>query len=153
MQHRRDHLGALNSVKCPELGQLLYDWFIDCIQVYKARLSYGLFLWKARHLKQRLLDAGYEPQAMPTLEGEAAKSWLRRWRKKFDVVIRRRVKHLKVSWKKLKERVRVYLENAFVLRFLWFRCYGETDEMGVVGPETSLVQQHRSRWKLRSYRL
>ena len=35
------------------------------------------------------------------------------------------MKHLKVSWDVVKQRVRVYLKNVFVLRFLWKKCYGD----------------------------
>ena len=83
-------------VKCPELGELLYDWFIDCLQMY-ARVNQPLCLAQARFLKQRLLERGYEPQAMPNLDGEAGKSWFRRWRKKLRVVIRKKVKHLNIT--------------------------------------------------------
>jgi len=109
---KRSLEGAKNSLKCPELGQLLYDWFIDCLQLYNARLHQPLFLERARFLLQRLLDRGYEPHQMPNLAYEAGKSWFRRWRKRFRVVARKTVKHLKVSWAKLKMRVRVYLKGS-----------------------------------------
>ena len=122
---KRSDGGSLNSTECPELGQLLYEWFIDCLQIFNARVDGPLFLSRARYLKERVLDAGYQPQAMPSMSGEAGKSWFRRWRKRFRVVSRKTVKHLKVSWSKLRQRVRVYLKNVFALRFLWLRCFGE----------------------------
>lgn len=121
-RQKRSWGGALNAVKCPELGQLLYDWFIDCVQVYRARVNSSLIMGQARYLAKRLQNQGYEPNLIPKLTGEAAKSWFRRWRKRRGVV-NRRVKHLKVLWRKLKERVRVYLQNVFALRFLWQRCF------------------------------
>ena len=78
---------------------------------------------------QRLLDDGYEPHLLPNLSGEAGKTWLRRWRHRFNVVSRKTVKHLKVSWAKLKQRVRVFVKNVFALRFLWRRCFGDELEM------------------------
>ena len=114
-KQRRSKGGSQNAVKCPELGQLLYDWFIDCLQSY-SRVNYSLLIGAARDLKQRLLLQGYEPQLMPSLDGEAGYSWLRRWRKKFNISSRK-VKHLKVSRAKLKQRVRVYLKNVSALRF------------------------------------
>ena len=89
--------GSLNRILCPELGHLLYDWFIDCIQVYNARVNHQLFMRQAQYLKQRLLDNGYRPDSLPNLEGEAGKSWFRRWRRRFNVRSRQKVKHLKVS--------------------------------------------------------
>ena len=126
---KRSYGGRRNATKCPELGQLLYDWFIDCLQICNARVDQPLFLSQARYLKERLLDAGYQPQAMPSMSGEAGKSWFRRWRKRLRVVSRKTVKHLKVSWSKLRHRVRVYLKNVFALLFLWLRCFGEHKQM------------------------
>ena len=96
--------GSLNRTKCPEIGQLLYDWFIDCLQIC-SRVTQPLLIIQARRIKQQLINARYDPQAMPNLEGQAGKSWIRRWMRKFDIVRRRTVKHLKVSWVKLKKRV------------------------------------------------
>ena len=95
---KRSKAASRNALKCPELGQLLYDWFIDCLQIYNCRVHQPLFLARAQYLKQRLLDQGYDPEMMPSLEGEAGKSWFWRWRKRFRVVARKTVKHLKVSW-------------------------------------------------------
>ena len=97
----------MNATKCPELGQLLYDWFIDCLQIYKARVNAGIFLWKARHLQQRLIAAGYDAEKMPSLAGGAGRSWFLRWRKRFKVKSRRWVKHLKVP-PKVKEQLREF---------------------------------------------
>ena len=128
-QQKRSAGGTFNALKCPELGQLLYDWFIDCIQLYRARTDYSLFLHQAKYLRQRLLDQGYEPQNLPQLDGAAGKQWLLRWRRRFRIIARKTVKHLKVSKKKLKARVRVFLKNCFALRYLWLRCFGEARKM------------------------
>ena len=34
---RRDLGVELNALKCPEVGQLLYNWFIDCVQILRGR--------------------------------------------------------------------------------------------------------------------
>ena len=84
---RRSGGAAYNRVLCPELGQLLYDWFIDTIQLYKARTNGPLILWKARELRLSFLDTyGYNPQSMPNLEKSAGDSWFKGWRKFYDVV-------------------------------------------------------------------
>ena len=126
---KRSNAGRDNSLKCPELGQLLYDWFIDCLQLYNCRVHQPLCMEKAHYLKKRLLDGGFDPMLLPSLEYSAGKSWFRRWRKRFRVVARKTVKHLKVSWAKVKERVRVYLKNVFALRFLWLKCHGADRQM------------------------
>ena len=45
------------------------------------------------------------------------------------MLVEKRVKHLKVSWSNLRQRVRVFLKNVFALRFLWRRCFGELNKM------------------------
>ena len=66
---------------------------------------------------------GYEPTQLPILLGSAGRSWFGRWRNRYGVKFRTTVKHLKVSWAKLRQRVRVYLKNVFALRLLWAKCY------------------------------
>ena len=114
---KRSNGGSHNSTKCPELGELLYDWFIVSMQIYHARTDQPLFLPQARCLSQRLLQAGYGPAMMPNLEGEAGNSWFHTWRKRKAVVIRKTVKHQKVSYAKLKQRVQVFFKNISPLRF------------------------------------
>ena len=133
---------CLNGVKCPELGQLLYDWFIDCIQTYNARVNHGLFLFEARYLRQRLLDAGYEPQTMPKLEGEAGKSWFRRWRKQFCVVSRNGETSKGVAEQIEAASASLFEECVFFATFMAPLLRRQTDEMGVLGPKTRLVQQY-----------
>ena len=40
--------GELNSLKCPDIGQLLYTWFIDCVQVLRSRVDSMLIMRHAR---------------------------------------------------------------------------------------------------------
>ena len=124
---KRWKVGSQNSTKCPELGELLYDWFIDTLQIYHARTDQPLFLPQARCLSQRLLQAGYGPAKMPNLEGEAGNSWFHTWRKRKAVVIRKTVKHQEVSYANLKQRVQVIFKNISALRFLWRICFGEVE--------------------------
>ena len=120
---------ADNALKSPELGQLLYDWFIDCLQLFNCRVHQPMCMARAQYLKNRMLDEGYNPRLLPSLVSEAGKTWFRRWRERFEIVSRKTVKHLKVSWAKLKKRVRVYLKNVFALRFLWIKCHGPDKPM------------------------
>ena len=70
--------GELNSLKCPELGQHLYSWFIDCVQVLRCRVVASLLMQHARFLKQRLLELGYQLSKLPTLRGSGGRSWFGR---------------------------------------------------------------------------
>ena len=65
---------------------------------------------------------------MPNLEKSAGDSWFKRWRKNYDMVSKK-TKHLKVSWKKIKERVKVFIKNVFALRFFWRRLHADAVEM------------------------
>ena len=115
----------MNSVKCPELSKLLYCWFIDCVQALRCRVDSNLMKMHAQALRQRFLAQGFPPTELPKLEGEAWKSWYRKWRKRNSVTFKQKVKHLKVSWAKIMVRVRLYLKNVFALRFLWQKCFGD----------------------------
>ena len=53
---KRSKGGSQNRTLCPELGQLLYDWFIDCVQIYRSRVNYALIYAHARYF------ASYEYQ-------------------------------------------------------------------------------------------
>jgi len=107
---RRHYGGEFNALKCPELGQLLYCFLIDCVQSLRCRVD-GTFLMRhAQFLKQRLLENGSEPTDLPKLEGASWKSWFQRWRHRFDVRFMKAVKHLK---KYLGQRLRK--ESAFIL--------------------------------------
>ena len=68
---RRSKGGSTNALKCPELGQLLYDWFIDCLKLYKARTTNHLIMRQARELHARLQTSGYSQQSLPNLTGNA----------------------------------------------------------------------------------
>ena len=87
---KRSQESSLNKRKCPELAQLLYACLIDGPHTYKAGID-GFFLRRqARCLAQHLLDIGYPPQEMPKLTGNGWYQWLRRWRRRYGVAIRRR---------------------------------------------------------------
>ena len=125
-KQKRNYGGELNALKCPELGQLLYTFFIDCVQSLRCRVDGNFLMREALFLKQRFVELGHEPTELPQLGGGSWKSWFFRWRDRFDVHFMKAVKHLKISWKKVKTRVRVFLKNVFVLRFLWKKCFGDT---------------------------
>ena len=66
---RRKLGGELNSVKCLELGQLLYTWFIDCVQIRRSQVDSLLLMRYAQFSKERFLAQGYEPTLLPKLTG------------------------------------------------------------------------------------
>ena len=84
-EQRRSTNGSANALKCPELGQLLYDWFNECIVVLHARATNHLILCHARILHSRFLSLGYQPHMLPNLTGKAGINWIHRWRKRFGI--------------------------------------------------------------------
>ena len=96
---RRDLGGELNALKCPEIGQLLYNWFIDCVQILRGRADGTFIMRQAYLLKERFLLCGCKPDSLPKLLGKAGDSWFYRWRKRFDVSFMKSVKRLKCRGK------------------------------------------------------
>ena len=99
----------------------------ECNEVPGARAAAATnhrILCHARKLHARFLSEGYQPHMLPNLTGRAGNKWFHRWRKRFGIKDLKKVRHFKVSWATLKQRVRVYLKNVFALRFLWRLCFG-----------------------------
>ena len=64
--------------------------------------------------------------ALPKLEGNAGHKWFERWRKGYGIVKKVTGMKLKVPWKKVKRRIKVFLENIFRLRAFWELCHPGT---------------------------
>ena len=82
---RRSHGGTLNALKCPELGALLYDWFIGCLHSYHARATNTLLLQQARVILGRMIATGYQPHNPPDVRGKHGTNWMVRWRRMYGV--------------------------------------------------------------------
>ena len=106
---------SLNKRKCPELAQLLDAWLYNSPQAYKFGIEWFFFRRQARCLAQHLLDIGYPPQEMPKLTGNGWSQWLRRWRRRYGVAIRRR-QPLPPAKSTLRDRLHWY--NVLRLRLL-----------------------------------
>ena len=84
--HQRRHFGGeMNALKCPELGELLYTFFIDCVQSLRCRVDGNFLLRHAIFLKRRFIEKGCKASELPQLGPSAWKSWFYRWRKRFNV--------------------------------------------------------------------
>ena len=111
--------GAKNSVKAPGLAFMLLQFFVDHVQVLRARVDSALLMQEARRLKDVLLYQGVAGHAMPKLVGQAGVSWFRRWRLSYNISFRATGMQLKVAWRKVVRRVRTELSNIFRLREFW----------------------------------
>ena len=55
-KQKREFGGEQNALKCPELGELLYVFFIDCVQSLRCRVDGNFMMRHALFLKQRFLE-------------------------------------------------------------------------------------------------
>ena len=122
---RRHGGGAPGCMKCPEIGDELYAWFVDTINNVKGRMPSSLLLEKAR-VFERDLQAWWHEQkeagrvapsqalSTPTLNH----SWLRRWRRLHSVSWRSVNLRFKCSRGVLKSRLKVFWGNVLRVRFL-----------------------------------
>ena len=69
-QQRRHCGGEMHSLKCPELGELLYTFVIDCVQVPRCRVDGNFLLRHAIFLKHRFLDKGVPRSELPALRAD-----------------------------------------------------------------------------------
>jgi len=109
----------VNAQKALGIDQLLLDFFVDEVQSLHLRGDSTLMMNHARELRARLVEQGYPEADLPKLIGAAGKSWFLRWRKRHGIAYKQLGMRLKVSWRKVKNRVKVLLGNIFRLRTLW----------------------------------
>jgi len=77
---KRNSSAASNATKALGLGHMLLQFFVDEVRFLSCRADSSLLMDKARSLRQTLLDQGWAECDVPRLEGQAGKSWFRRWR-------------------------------------------------------------------------
>ena len=108
--------GAYNALKGGGgLWFALLQWFVDELQGCKLRIDSSILLEKARAMRQFLIDEhGLPASDLPLLEPDnTGYHWLHRWRKHYNISKRYHWNKLKVSWAKIKGRVRTFLTNIF----------------------------------------
>lgn len=115
--------GALNSQKAMGLGFELLQYFVDHVQRLMSRTDSSMLMKKVRELRQDLINKHWKEAELPRLDGAAGRNWFLRWRKHYRIVLKTTGMKLKVSWIKLKRRIRVFLGNIFRLRAFWEICH------------------------------
>jgi hypothetical protein len=118
--------GALNSRKAAGLGFALLQWFVDHVQRLMSRADSCMLMNKARELRAELVHGGWPEADLPKLVGNAGHQWFRRWRLMYGIVRKVVGMKLKVSWRKVKRRIFVFLGNIFRLRAFWEICHPGT---------------------------
>ena len=108
--------GAYNALKGGGgLQFALLQWFVDVLQGCKLRVDSSMLLEKAREMRQFLIDEhGLPASDLPLLESDnTGYQWLHRWRISHNLSKKYHWNRLKVSWAKIKRRVRTYLTTIF----------------------------------------
>ena len=112
---------------CPQLRELLWDWFVDIRASVAGVLSPKLVLTKARAIAATLLEGMrltgcYSP--LPDLHSGGSK-WLLRWKRDKGVVLRKPNARYKVSYPVLSPRLRATWLHVIRVRWLASRLLGD----------------------------
>lgn len=113
----------MNARKVAGIGFALLQFFVDHVQKLSCRADSGLLMQHAREMRSHLLFKGWPDFNLPILDGNTGAQWFKRWRKRYGIVKKVLGMKLKVPWKKVKKRIRVFLGNIFRLRAFWDHCH------------------------------
>ena len=119
---KRSSGAADNSTSAIGLGFALLQYFVDVVQRLQCRADSSLLMAHARKLRAVLEndDSGqWTDDDLPKFIGNAGVQWFLRWRRKYGISKQVIGMKLKVSWRKVKRRVLVLLQNIFRLRRFW----------------------------------
>ena len=91
------------SLLCPDIDEMLWDWFVDMRRSFATTVSPKYVLNKAKHFASMCLQAMEKVQQymqVPVLDF----AWLWRWKKRHGIVWRKPNCKFKLSWDALKVR-------------------------------------------------
>lgn len=109
--------------QCPQIGEVLWDWFVDMRRSLASIITPKFVLLKARQIADAIVAAMKKSGIfveVPVID----EGWVRRWRLEHGVVFRRPNCRYKVSKAKLHERMRALWKNVIRIRRLAERCFG-----------------------------
>ena len=124
-----DHLATrkrhntFRPVKCPQIAELLWDWFVDMRRSLASIITPKFVMLKARQIADTIVAAMKKTGIyvdMPVINSD----WLRRWRADHGVVFRKPNCRYKISKAKLHVRLRALWKNVIRIRRLAMRCFG-----------------------------
>ena len=110
-RHRRAST-AIHTTPSDSIGHELLQWFIDEIVSQRCRADATTCMNYAKGLRHQLEERGFAEKDLPVIN----KVWLRRWRKRFGVSLRRGTTVFKVGAAKARARIATVLGNVFHLR-------------------------------------
>ena len=110
-----------NHLKCESLGWQLLQFFVDEVQFLRSRADSSILLRKAVELRKDIVESGLvAEESLPCLGNRSsAKTWLYRWRQRYNIRMRKTGMQMKVEWRKVCNRSRTLLTNIWRLRALW----------------------------------
>ena len=91
------------NILCPDIDELLWDWFVDMRRSFATTVSPKYVLNKAKHFANMCLEqmeVANQYMQMPVLDF----AWLWRWKRRHGVVWRKPNCKFKISWGALKVR-------------------------------------------------
>ena len=117
---RRRFLGkqGLHLIKAPVLRQQLFEWFCNIRGKVKGRLPHAIVEQKALSLRLLCIREGLEQGAPYRVPKIAGTNWLWRWRKLYNISLRKPNKRWKVPRKVLLTRLRIMWLNIIRIRTL-----------------------------------
>ena len=112
-------------VKCPEIGEELFAWFVDSLRNVKGRIPSFILLYMGRGFakvsKQGHLEDKESGRIAPDVMLDLPKidyEWLRRWRKMYHVSWRTVTLRFKCSRDTIKTRLNILWKNVLRVRIL-----------------------------------
>lgn len=119
----------------PILRQELFCWFVDTVNFTKARITSSLLLLQAQIIISDLRNAHEEDirtgkveagstLQYPKLDGVAGSTWIYGWRLQHHLSWRTVNLRFKCSYRKLKERLDLFWQNVFIIRWVHYFLNG-----------------------------
>ena len=111
----------------PEISKALFSWFVDIRVQLKGRISMKLFNAKCEELfeayKKKKKEEGQELSS-DELNMKFSKSWIRAWKKKYRVSLRKPNKRYALSKEVRRRRILQFLKNIYRVRWFFNQKYG-----------------------------
>ena len=124
-RRRRHGAGGPGNMKCPEIGDELFAWFVDSLRNIKGRIPSFLLLDVARALSKDMLHWHEEQKERGALAPHVQLEipalnhvWLQRWRRLHHISWRTVNLRFKCSRAVLKARLYIFWCNVLRVRFL-----------------------------------
>ena len=128
LDFRGVHLGTSHNAELSGSAAIDYgllQFFSDNLQCLQSRSDSTMMLNEMRRLRAELVGSGVSESDLPNFDNSAAKQWFYKWRKRHGIKMKVTGMQLKVSWRKVIQRCRVFLTNVFRLRFFFELCHKE----------------------------